>query len=311
MLKICNNQKKLLQIFSLEYSILIVEIYVLTLLKRGETMNLLFSIDDKFVDQLATVLLSIRLNTRPCPIDIYVIQENKLQRTEELINFCKKLNITYHPILVDQDLFKDAPTTDRYPTIIYHRLLAQEMLPADLHKILYLDADTLAINDILDLYNTNIDNYLYASAIHSSITNTTEIINKVRLQNFDANGYYNSGVMLINLDLVRKRVKAQDIFDYIKTHTLLLPDQDVLNALYSHEIKEIPDELYNFDIRKDRIYETISSGKWNLDWVIKNTVILHFCGRDKPWYEDNNKGRLTALYKNYFHLTQKAFKSGR
>lgn len=269
-------------------------------------MNLLFSINDKFVDQLATVLFSIRLNTTPCDIDIYVIQEEKLRRTDELKAFCEKLNITYHPILVDQDLFKNAPTTDRYPTIIYYRLLAQEMLPADLHKVLYLDADVLAINDIQSLYNMNIDNYIYASAIHSSITNTTEIINKVRLQNFKSNGYYNSGVMLMNLDLARKKVKAQDIFDYIRSHTLLLPDQDVLNALYSQDIKEIPDELYNFDIRKDRIYEAISSGEWDLDWVIQNTVILHFCGRDKPWYADNNKGRLTGLYKNYFHLTQKS-----
>lgn len=268
-------------------------------------MNFLFSIDNNFVDQLATVLFSIRMNSKPCKIDIYVIQEEKLKRTADLEKICDQLNITYHPIFVDQNLFKDAPTTDRYPTIIYHRLLAQEMLPEKLHKILYLDADTLVINDIQSLYNTDISKYLYASAIHSSITNTTEIINKVRLQNFEANGYYNSGVMLINLDLVREKVNDQDIFNYIKTHTLLLPDQDVLNALYSKDIKEIPDELYNFDIRKDRIYETISSGKWNLDWVIKNTVILHYCGRDKPWYPNNNKGRLTALYKNYFHLTQK------
>lgn len=267
-------------------------------------MNLLFSIDDKFVDQLATVLFSIRMNTQPCDIDIYVIQEKKLKRTAELENFCNKLNIKYHPIIVDAALFRDAPTTDRYPTIIYYRLLAHEMLPKSLHKILYLDADTLVINDILGLYNTDIDNYLYASAIHSSFTNTTEIINKVRLQNFDTNGYYNSGVMLMNLDLVREKVKDQEIFDYIKSHTLLLPDQDVLNALYGKYIKEIPDELYNFDVRKDRIYEALSTGEWTLDWVIKNTVVLHFCGRDKPWYSKTNNGRFVALYKNYFRLTQ-------
>lgn len=268
-------------------------------------MNLLFSINDKFVDQLATVLLSIKLNSKPCDIDIYVIQEEKLERTDELVAICERLNIIYHPIIVNKDLFANAPTTDRYPTIIYYRLLAHEMLPADLHKVLYLDADVLVINDITALYNLDIEDYLYASAIHTSITNTTEVINKMRLQNFDAKGYYNSGVMLMNLDLVRQKVKDQDIFNYIKTHTLLLPDQDVLNALYGKDIKEIPDQIYNFDVRKDRIYEAISSGEWTIDWVIKNTAILHYCGRDKPWYPTTNKGRLTPLYKNYFRLTQK------
>lgn len=268
-------------------------------------MNLLFSIDDKFVDQLATVLFSIRLNSKPCDIDIYVIQEKELARTSDLLAICEKLNITYHPIIVNKDLFANAPTTDRYPTIIYYRLLAHEMLPADLHKILYLDADVLVINDITKLYEMDIADYLYASAIHTSITNTTEVINKMRLQNFDAKGYYNSGVMLMNLDLVRQKVKDQDIFDYIRTHMLLLPDQDVLNALYGKDIKDIPDQIYNFDVRKYRIYEAISSGEWTMDWVMKNTSILHYCGRDKPWYPTTNKGRLTPLYKNYFRLTQK------
>lgn len=274
-------------------------------------MNLLFSINDKFVDQLATVLLSIKLNSKPCDIDIYVIQEEKLERTDELVAICERLNIIYHPIIVNKDLFANAPTTDRYPTIIYYRLLAHEMLPTDLHKVLYLDADILVINDITTLYNLDIKDYLYASAIHTSITNTTEVINKMRLQNFDAKGYYNSGVMLMNLDLVRQKVKDQDIFDYIRTHTLLLPDQDVLNALYGKDIKEIPDQIYNFDVRKYRIYETISSGEWTIDWVIKNTAILHYCGRDKPWYPTTNKGRLTPLYKNYFRLTQKMIENSK
>lgn len=274
-------------------------------------MNLLFSINDKFVDQLATVLLSIKLNSKPCDIDIYVIQEEKLERTDELVAICERLNIIYHPIIVNKDLFANAPTTDRYPTIIYYRLLAHEMLPTDLHKVLYLDADILVINDITTLYNLDIKDYLYASAIHTSITNTTEVINKMRLQNFDAKGYYNSGVMLMNLDLVRQKVKDQDIFDYIRTHTLLLPDQDVLNALYGKDIKEIPDQIYNFDVRKYRIYEAISSGEWTIDWVIKNTAILHYCGRDKPWYPTTNKGRLTPLYKNYFRLTQKMIENSK
>ena len=39
-------------------------------------------------------------------------------------------------------------------------------------------------------YDTDLDGYLYASAIHTGLTGTTEVINKIRLQNFDADGYY-------------------------------------------------------------------------------------------------------------------------
>lgn len=268
-------------------------------------MNLLFAIDDNFVQQLETVLLSIHLNTKSQEFNIYVLQKKRLAKEAELAAFCKQLKMTYHPVMVKQSLFENAPVTDRYPTTIYYRLLAHQMLPQALHKILYLDADILCINDLSPLYNTALGNNLFASAIHASLTNTTDVINKIRLQNFGADGYYNSGVLLMNLDLMRQEVDANQIFDYICRHILLLPDQDVLNALYSERIKTIPDQLYNFDTRNGKIYETISLGEWDLDWVIKNTVILHYCGREKPWLPTKNSGRLTALYKQYFHMTAK------
>lgn len=271
-------------------------------------MNLLFSIDDNYVDQLETVLLSIHLNTRMDGIQVYVLQKGQLARTGELTRFCAMMGMTYHPVLVDDKLFVNAPVTDRYPTTIYYRLLAHELLPSNLHKILYLDADILCINDLRTLYNTYLGENLYASAIHTGLTNTTDVINKIRLQNFDADGYYNSGVLLMNLDKIRTTVRAADIFSYIRDHILLLPDQDVLNALYGKYIKSVPDQLFNFDTRNGKIYETISFGKWTLDWVVKNTVILHYCGREKPWLEHKNSGRYTALYKNYFHLARKLAK---
>ena len=271
-------------------------------------MNLLFSIDDRFWRQMLTVLNSIRLNSQSRQIDVYVIQSQKLAHTKEIKQICELWGMHYYPIVIKDEEFDQAPVTDRYPKTIYYRLLAHQYLPKQLHRILYLDADVLCINDVGSLYDTDLDGYLYASAIHTGLTGTTEVINKIRLQNFDADGYYNSGVLLMNLDLIRQRVHAQDIYDYIREHVLLLPDQDVLNALYGKDIKTVPDQLYNFDARKGQTYETISFGEWTLDWVIKNTVILHYCGRHKPWLVDKNTGRYTALYKNYFQMTQRVLK---
>ncbi|WP_283575808.1 glycosyltransferase family 8 protein [Limosilactobacillus pulli] len=271
-------------------------------------MNLLFSIDDRFWRQMLTVLNSIRLNSQSCQIDVYVIQSQKLAHTKEIKQICELWGMHYHPIVIKDEEFDQAPVTDRYPKTIYYRLLAHQYLPKQLHRILYLDADVLCINDIGPLYDTDLDGCLYASAIHTGLTGTTEVINKIRLQNFDADGYYNSGVLLMNLDLIRQRVHAEDIYEYIREHVLLLPDQDVLNALYGKDIKTVPDQLYNFDARKGQTYETISFGEWTLDWVIKHTVILHYCGRHKPWLVDKNTGRYTALYKNYFQMTQRVLK---
>ncbi|USQ69042.1 glycosyltransferase family 8 protein [Companilactobacillus allii] len=269
-------------------------------------MNLLFAIDDNVVDQLLTTVYSIKMNTPNTPLAVYVIQDTRLLQTDKITNFCQKLNIEYHPVMIDKSLFKDAPVTDRYPTTIYYRLLAHKYLPTNIDRILYLDIDILVINDLLPLYNLDMGDNLYAAANHAvTTTDLTDSFNKIRLGNSEAESYYNSGVMLMNLPLIREQVKADDIFTYINENknTLLLPDQDVLNGLYGHQFKRIPDEIYNYDARMSVVYQTWSGGKWNLDWVIKHSVILHFCGRDKPW-KSEYRGRYSGLYKHYSHLAQ-------
>jgi len=268
-------------------------------------MNLLFAIDDNVTAQLMTTLYSISRNSSATKYSVYVIQNPKLKDSDEIKLFCQKLGMHYHPVVIDDDQFDDAPTTDRYPKTIYYRLLAYKYLPKNIKRILYLDVDVLVINDLKPLYEIDLEDYWYAAASHTSL-DVTDNLNKLRLGNYETESYYNSGVMLMDLEAIRENVKAEDIFDYIKKKgkTLFLPDQDILNGLYGQHIKMIPDELYNYDARMNPLYFAKSNGKWDIDWVIDHTVVLHFCGRDKPWRPEY-KERFSGLYKHYAHLTKK------
>lgn len=268
--------------------------------------SLLFSVNDSFVSQLVTTLYSIRENSSFERLTVYVMQQQPLAKQDQLAKVCRKLGMDYQPLVVGPRLFKDSPTTDRYPETIYYRLLAQEFLPADLERVLYLDADILCINDLRPLFELELGTAPYAAASHSQLTEMANVINKVRLQNYEAESYFNSGVLLMNLPEIRRLVSRQAIFDFIEKNwfQLFLPDQDVLNGLYGKLILSLPDQLYNFDVRNKLVYETISRGQWNLDWVVANTVLLHFCGRDKPWQPDYS-GRFGALYKHYRHRSEK------
>ncbi|MFY1066879.1 glycosyltransferase family 8 protein [Enterococcus sp. AD013-P3] len=268
--------------------------------------NLLFSINDNFSTQLVTTLYSIRENSSFSELSVYVMQQQPLKQNDKIAEACHQLGINYHPVVVGPQLFKDSPTTDRYPETIYYRLLAQEFLPAELERILYLDADILCINDLRPLLELKMGEAPYAAASHSQLTEMANVINKVRLQNYEAESYFNSGVLLMNLPQIRPLVSRQAIFEFIEKNRfqLFLPDQDVLNGLYGERILPLPDQLYNFDVRKKMVYETISRGQWDLDWVVAHTVLLHFCGRDKPWQSDYS-GRFGALYKHYQHRSPK------
>ena len=116
-----------------------------------------------------------------------------------------------------------------------------------------------------------------------------------------------SGVLLMDLERARKEIHAEELFSYVKEHAkeLLLPDQDVLNALYGRRILEIDDSIWNYDARNYNNYLLRSAGVCDMDWVMENTAVLHFCGRAKPW----QKGyihRFGVLYKHYMALTAKA-----
>lgn len=86
----------------------------------------------------------------------------------------------YYPLVVGDNLFKDAPAIERWAESIYYRLLAHELLPKILDKILYIDN----INSLLPLYNQEIASFLYVAASHTRFE-LTDIINRLRLGNQD------------------------------------------------------------------------------------------------------------------------------
>ena len=60
---------------------------------------------------------------------------------------------------------------------MYYRLLAAQLLPEDLDRVLYLDPDVLIINPLEKLWSLGLDENLFAAAAH---TGKTEIANNVK-----------------------------------------------------------------------------------------------------------------------------------
>ncbi|KAA9266009.1 glycosyltransferase family 8 protein [Aerococcus loyolae] len=265
-------------------------------------MNLLFAVDDHYVEPMLTTLYSIYKNTAKRDYQVYILQKQSLAAHDIIDRFLQAMGMTYHPVLIDPDIFQEAPVSKRYPETIYYRLLAHYFLPDQLEKILYLDADILCINDLVPLYETDLGDDLYGAASHAKLTKITDQINKLRLGNSQADHYYNSGVLLMNLKAIRQKVKADDIFSFIRENRLqlILPDQDVLNALYSQFIFDLPDQVYNYDVRYSKLYELISEGKWTPKWVVEHGALLHFCGKKKPW-QSKHLDNFGLLYAHYDH----------
>ncbi|HEY8365106.1 MAG TPA: glycosyltransferase family 8 protein [Haloplasmataceae bacterium] len=265
-------------------------------------MNVLVTLNSTYIYPLKVMLKSLFLNNQEDYFDIYIMH-SRLKKEEilDIEEFVQKHGSKVIEIKIEEEHFANAPLILNYPKEMYYRLLAFRFLP-NLDRILYLDPDILVINSVRELYQLDMDGYLYAAANRNSLSTTT--VNKIRLKPYNIECYYNSGVLLMNLELQRKYIIEQEIYDFVKKYQwkLVLPDQDIINALYAKLIKSLDEMVYNYDVRKYKSYKYSSKGACNMDYVINQTVFLHFCGKKKPW-KSNYQGYFHALYKHYEKLT--------
>ena len=270
-----------------------------------DTINLLAALDQNYLPQLRVLLTSIRLNNPGERIRLFLLH-NSLPETElkRITRWCGSNDYTFVPIQVEPQMFQDAPVSKQYPREMYYRLLAPQLLPADVHRILYLDPDILVINPLRELWETDLQGKLFAAAAHTGKTELANNVNRLRL-GVD-HDYYNSGVLLMDLSLGRAEIQPEALFCYVREHTmeLLLPDQDLLNAMYGDRILSLDDSIWNYDARNYNNYLLRSAGEQNIAWVMSHTSILHFCGKAKPW-KPNYFYRFGLLYQHYIQLARR------
>lgn len=273
-------------------------------------MNILVTLDKNYLEPLKVLITSLLLNNPGGFFDIYVASDDLTDDDlADVQRLCNRYESRIYLIRVEDDLFANAPTLRYYSRAMYYRLLAAQMLPKELDRILYLDPDMLVINPIRPLYETDMGDNLYAACIHKGLVNISKPVNQVRLSTYESEGYYNSGMLLMNLPAIRENVHASDIFAYAEKNRqlLVLPDQDILNGLYGERILSLDESLWNYDIGGYSEYLLSSTGEKDMNWVMQNTAILHFCGKRKPWHK-SARGRFTALYKHYMQISKRNMK---
>ncbi len=271
------------------------------------TISILAALDENYLPRMQVMLTSLYLNNPGERADVYLlhsgIPQEQLAAVKRQLDF---MQYGFYPVPVDKSLFDGAPVTKQYPREMYYRLLAPRLLPETLDRVIYLDPDILIINSLRPLWETDLRGNLFGAAAHTGMTELANRVNRVRLDS--GSDYYNSGVLLMDLSAGRREIRPEEIFRFVEERgmELLLPDQDLLNALYGRRILPLDDALWNYDARNYNNYLLRSGGICDLDWVMEHTAILHFCGKAKPW----KKGyfyRFGVLYKHYARLSARMF----
>lgn len=261
-------------------------------------MNLMFTLDKNYLPQLMVCVKSIARFPSKDGWDIYILTERADEAFDKAAaELEEKYGAKVHIKEIDDSMFEDFPEIWKYSKVVYYRIFAASILPDTVDRILYLDPDTVIINPLDELYDMDFDGNYYIACSHTKAMLTK--INRLRLGIKSDAPYINSGVMLMNLELLRKEQDMGEVLDYVdkRGKYFILPDQDIITALYGDRVKIIDTFMYNLSDRliyinnmSPVLHEII-----DLDWVRKNTVIIHYYGDNKPWKE-NYKGILNVFY---------------
>lgn len=247
-------------------------------------MNILFCGDSGVCAGIFLSALSVCKNATE-NINIFILTASVGKREAISQNFVEKLkkavlkeNENNNVLLFDisqqfEDYLPLANMGTRFTPLCMLRLFA-DTLPKIPDKILYLDTDVLCRGDFSELYRLDISD--------CEIAGVPDRYGKWFFGNILKHNYLNSGVLLMNMESIRKSGLFEKCRLMCRDRKMFMPDQTALNKL---SVKKKISQKYN------------EQGKIKSDTVLKHftTFFKFFPFRAvtvKPWQEDELHNKL-------------------
>jgi len=163
------------------------------------------------------------------------------------------------------------PARGHLTATAHARLAMGELLPKAVRRVTYLDCDVICTGPLLPLWEIG-----EGVAVLAAVLDRAGEGWKALLGMPPEASYFNSGVLVVNLDSWRRRDLGGILGEWIAANPAKasLADQDAINACLAGEITPLPD-CWNLQIGKD-------SGPLPPE-RLADAVLLHYTGEHKPW----------------------------
>jgi len=170
------------------------------------------------------------------------------------------------------------------PSALYKFDLPQTL--GRLDKVLYLDGDLIIRDSLEDLYDLDIsDCYAAVCKDIGAETYPSHYNSRLKIQH---SGYFNSGVMLLNLKMLRRDKISDKLLEYKLKGINHFMDQDAFNVVFQEKVKYFS-FLYNMGIScwRDRSGAVLADyydlPGYSSNQLFREAKILHLSAPEKPW----------------------------
>lgn len=239
-----------------------------------------FAADDRYLKYLAVAISSLsHFASEEYQYDIKILSADFTQasvaRLRELVK--PNIKITLCDMVKRTAHIKESLALrlrDYYSEAIYYRMFIPSMFP-ELKRAVYLDSDIVLNDDVAKLYFSDIGDSLMGVVTDESVITVPVFCDYVKRQIGvrEPSEYFNSGVLLMNLEAIR-REKIEEKFLYLLkkfNFNTVAPDQDYLNFLCRDRLTYLPcgwnkHAIEGRDIPADELH------------------LIHFNMFNKPWH---------------------------
>ena len=241
---------------------------------KAQHVDVVYATDDNYVIcTLVSIYSILKNNISNSDYTFYILENGITQNNKNLMTkYVNRYNQNIEFIYVDpHKIDKNNKLYGwRVPVLAIARIIIPKILPNNVHKVIYVDGDTIITGDFSELYNYDLKNYPLGM-----VKDFSESKEKIKFEGKLHGGYYNGGIMLINIDKWNKDKITELLLsdmernykNYIKWG---LADQDLISYALQGRIRTLPP---NWNIQT-------MTGRPNFD--IYYPGMLHFIV-DKPW----------------------------
>lgn len=272
-------------------------------------INIVCATDDKYVPYCGVMITSLFENNREREINVYVLIDKELLKKEvaKFDRLAKRYNQNIYFCKVDKSFFENFPIKGngegQLSIVAYYRIYAADLLPKTVDKVLYLDCDIIVNGSVGELFDMDWTDVAIGGVADMCIE-WQEFYDRLH---YDRSlGYFNSGVVLMNLDYWRKHNISQQCLDYLANNYAIIEnnDQDVLNYVMRFNKRMLP-ITYNYQtlFLTPYIYESLSYQMQTNILDEKSPKIIHYASRMKPWMAYYYSYPFYSVWKKYKNLS--------
>jgi lipopolysaccharide biosynthesis glycosyltransferase len=276
-----------------------------------EVIRVLYAVDDGYTIPLSASVRSLVDNAKCVErLEIVVLTSGMSEASRERLFASwrdRVKSVTFIP--VDTAPFHNLPTSSplmSHPSeATYARFLAPDLLPATWDRVVYLDADTISTCSLEPLWTTDLRGAAVA-AVQDPVV--PYVSSRFGLPGWRQAGleagtrYFNSGVMLVNLEAWRREQIAERSLAYLQENRdrIVAFEQEALNFCVRGRFVQL-DPVWNVmhNYWSNPVHRV---GKYSR--ILERARIHHFAGAEKPWSPGNREAFGARLFFDYLDRTR-------